>query len=343
MSGGVDSSVAALLLQHAGYEVVGCYMRNWSEDLPGMHCPWAEDLADAKRVATKLGLEFRVLDFERQYKQKVVDYMLAEYRAGRTPNPDVMCNQEIKFRLFYDVAREAGADLVATGHYAQIIDGQLARATDTNKDQTYFLYRIPTDALEHTLFPIGHLHKSAVKQLAAEHGLATATKKESMGICFVGEVDIRQFLRQYIDITAGPIVDETTGEILGTHEGVPFYTIGQRHGLYLASDLPYYVSRKDATTNTIYVTKNLNSPSLWSQSVQLRDIVFRGDATPVGAPKEPATLKVRVRHRAPLINATLDGDKLTFVEPERSLSPGQSVVFYGGPHHEFCLGGGTIA
>lgn len=338
MSGGVDSSVSAILLQEQGYEVVGCYMKNWSEDLPGMHCPWAEDLADAKRVATRLGIDFRIFDFESDYRQKVVDAMLTEYRAGRTPNPDVLCNQEIKFKLFYDVAIEQGADLIATGHYAQIIDGRLARAKDENKDQTYFLYRMPREALARTLFPVGHLPKSEVKQIAANHHLPVATKKESMGICFVGEVDIRHFLKQYLDVKPGPIVDEATGEKLGTHEGVPFYTIGQRHGLYLASDLPYYVSRKDASVNTIYVTKNLNDKNLWTDNVKLESIVL--DELDSEASK---TLLARTRHRGELTPARLDGDTLTFAEPQKALSPGQSVVLYGGPDHRTCLGGGIIA
>jgi len=342
MSGGVDSSVSAILLQEQGYEVVGCYMKNWSEDLPGAHCPWAEDLADAKRVATKLGLDFKVFDFEKEYKQKVVDYMIDEYRAGRTPNPDIMCNQEIKFRLFYDIAISEGADFVATGHYACIERSEqsclsaplLMRAVDEAKDQTYFLARMPQDALEKTIFPVGHLTKSEVKQIAQEHNLSVSAKKESMGICFVGEVDIRQFLKQYIDAEPGPIIDAETGKKVGTHEGVPFYTIGQRHGLYLPSDLPYYVVKKDAVTNTIYVSKNLNSPDLWKTEIKLTDIIKSGDL---------ANIKVRTRHRAPLIEATLDGDTLKLSEPQKALNPGQFVVFYGGDNHQFVLGSAIIA
>ena len=299
-----------------------------------MHCPWAEDLADAKRVATRLGIDFRIFDFEQQYRDRVVEYMLAEYRAGRTPNPDIMCNQEIKFKLFYDVALEQGADLIATGHYAQIIDGQLARAVDEQKDQTYFLARMPHESLERTLFPVGHLTKPEVKRLAAEHNLSVATKKESMGICFVGEVDIRHFLKQYLDVRPGPIVDEQTGEELGTHEGVPFYTIGQRHGLYLASDLPYYVSHKDAETNTLYVTKNLNDENLWKREVKLKSII--------GVSSE-ASFLARTRHRGELIPARLDGDTVVFEEPQKALNPGQFIVFYGGDNHQFVIGSGIIA
>ena len=193
MSGGVDSSLSAVLLKEQGYHVVGVYMKNWSRDLPGMKCPWAADLADAKRVAVKLGIDFKVFDFETEYKQKVVDYMLEEFGKGRTPNPDIMCNQEIKFKLFYETAREQGADLIATGHYARTDGKNLLRVVDENKDQTYFLYRISEEALAHTLFPIGEMLKPDVKKLAAEKGLKNAYKKESMGVCFVGEVGMEDF------------------------------------------------------------------------------------------------------------------------------------------------------
>jgi len=357
MSGGVDSSVSAILLQEQGYEVIGCYMKNWSKDLPGAHCPWAEDLADAKRVATKLGIDFKVFDFESQYKQKVVDYMISEYRAGRTPNPDIMCNQEIKFKLFYDIAIGEGADFVATGHYAQIIDGKLAQAVDTAKDQTYFLARMPREALAKTLFPVGHLKKSEVKQIASDHNLTVASKKESMGICFVGEVDIRQFLKQYIKAEAGPIIDAVTNERVGTHEGVPFYTIGQRHGLYLASDLPYYVIRKDIDNNTLYVSKDLNAPELWSGEVTVKE-VDNGLLRQLRATGEQASetgddrlersavaeeyfdVLARVRHRAPLIPVTLKDNTVRFNEPQKALSPGQFIVFY---QDNFVVGSAVIA
>ena len=261
MSGGVDSSVSALLLQQQGYKVVGVYMKNWSKDLPGMKCPWAEDLADAKRVAVKLGLDFEVWDFEGAYREKVVEYMLEEFRKGNTPNPDVMCNQEIKFKLFYEEAMKRGADFIATGHYARIIDGKLARAVDENKDQTYFLYRISEEALAHTIFPIGDMLKPDVKKMAEENGLHNAYKKESMGVCFVGEVGMKDFLKEYIDIKPGEIREIESEKVLGYHEGAVFYTIGQRHGLYLNGvagevndGLPYYVVKKDTENNIVYVS-----------------------------------------------------------------------------------------
>ena len=200
MSGGVDSSVTAALLVEQGYDVTGVYMKNWSQDLPGMKCPWSEDLADAKRVAVGLGIDFEVFDFENEYRHKVVDYMIDEYRAGRTPNPDIMCNQEVKFKLFLDASLEHGADIIATGHYARTQDGKLLQAADSNKDQTYFLYRITSEALKRTLFPLGDYTKQQVREMARERGLWTASKKESMGVCFVGQVGMSR-RRQAISLT----------------------------------------------------------------------------------------------------------------------------------------------
>lgn len=339
MSGGVDSSLSAVLLQEQGYHVVGVYMKNWSRDLPGMKCPWAEDLADAKRVAVRLGIDFKVFDFETEYKQKVVDYMLAEFKKGRTPNPDIMCNQEIKFKLFYDVAREQGADFIATGHYARIKDGKLEKAVDENKDQTYFLYRISEEALEYTIFPIGDMLKKDVKKLAAKKGLDNAYKKESMGVCFVGEVGMEDFLKEYFELEPGPIVDIDTGETVGTHEGAIFYTLGQRHGLDLGSankgpdvGLPYYVVKKDVDKNIVYVSRNLNASDLWTTELTLEDIILRGE--------KEENIDVRLRHRAPLIPAKLKENKLIFEKPIKRPAPGQSAVFYSG---DICLGGGIIS
>ncbi|MCR5699931.1 MAG: tRNA 2-thiouridine(34) synthase MnmA [Candidatus Saccharibacteria bacterium] len=365
MSGGVDSSVAALLLVEQGYEVVGVYMKNWSEDLPGMKCPWAEDLADAKRVAVKLGIDFEVWDFEQEYKEKVVEYMLTEFRKGNTPNPDIMCNQEIKFKLFYEKAMAAGADFIATGHYARVKDGQLMRAVDENKDQTYFLYRISEEALAHTLFPIGEMKKPEVKKLAEKHGLHNAYKKESMGVCFVGEVGMKDFLKEYIETEPGEIREMESERVLGYHEGVIFYTIGQRHGLYLSGvtgevndGMPYYVVKKDIKNNIVYVSKNLNSDQLWTKELQLKECLFRlggfrsaaarelapaarGDG-PAGRDPERdkhSSISVRLRHRAPLIPATFDGEKLRFEKEIKRPASGQSAVLYDG---EICLGGGII-
>ncbi len=371
MSGGVDSSVSALLLRDQGYDVTGIYMKNWSEDLPGMHCPWAEDLADAKRVATSLDLDFEVWDFEADYKTRVVDYMLSEFQKGHTPNPDVVCNELVKFKLFYDRAIERGADYIATGHYARAEDANLLRAVDENKDQTYFLYRMSDEATARTLFPIGHLTKPEVKKIAAERGLDVATKKESMGICFVGEVGIKDFLSNYLKTIPGEIREVETNQILGYHDGAIFYTIGQRHGLYLGGGLPYYVVKKDLSKNLVYVSRDLNHPELWADQLALTDLHLRNGRTLADLAKIP-DLTVRLRHRGELLPATARvvetntrGDQcsceeykdsgqrlgasssknigllaITFANPVKRPASGQSAVLYAG---EVCLGGGYIA
>ena len=312
--------------------MVGVYMKNWSRDLPGMKCPWAEDLADAKRVAVRLGIDFEVWDFEEAYREKVVEYMLAEFRKGNTPNPDIMCNQEIKFKLFYEKAMEAGADLIATGHYARTDHVDLLRAVDENKDQTYFLYRISEEALRHTLFPIGGMMKPEVKKLAEEKGLHNAYKKESMGVCFVGEVGMKDFLKEYIEVEPGEIREAETDKVLGYHEGAVFYTIGQRHGLYISGGMPYYVVKKDVANNVVYVSKDLNNNNLWIKELKLRNVFVRSET--------PENVQVRLRHRAPLIPATFDGETLKFESKIKRPAAGQSAVLYDG---EICLGGGIIA
>ena len=266
MSGGVDSAFSDYLLKEQGYEVIGVYMKNWSKNLPGMKCPWAEDLADAKRVAVKLGLDFRVFDFEQEYKQKVVDYMLAEYQKGNTPNPDIMCNQEIKFKLFADTAFEQGADMIATGHYACTDGKNLLRAKDENKDQTYFLYRVSADVIPRVLFPVGRMLKPDVKALAEQLGLSVAHKAESMGVCFVGEANMRDFLAEFIETKPGEIRELETDEKLGTHDGAIFYTLGQRHGLNLKAGLPYYVVKKDMDANIVYVSQD--GFSKWNRTIR---------------------------------------------------------------------------
>ncbi len=343
MSGGVDSSVSAILLKEQGYKVTGVYMKNWSKDLPGMKCPWAEDLADAKRVAVQLDLDFEVWDFEEAYKQQVVDYMLAEFKQGRTPNPDVMCNQEIKFKLFFERALAGGADHIATGHYARTDGEHLLQAVDENKDQTYFLYRMSDAATRRSLFPIGHLTKPEVKQLAASYGLDVASKKESMGVCFVGEVGMKEFLQTYLPSTPGEIREAETDQVLGFHDGAIFYTLGQRHGLYLGGGLPYYIVKKNLSLNIVYVSKNLNYSTLWTKQLKLQDLHLRNLLT-VADLASLDRLEVRLRHRAALIPAQLvatpSGCQLTFAEQIKTPAAGQSVVFYDG---EVCLGGGIIA
>ena len=347
MSGGVDSSVAAALLVEQGHEVTGVYMKNWSEDLPGMHCPWAEDVADAKRVAVGLGIDFQVFDFQKEYKQNVVDYMIREYQAGRTPNPDVMCNQEVKFKLFLEASLAAGAEYIATGHYARVehlADGaaRLLRAYDDNKDQTYFLYRVTSEALAKTMFPLGDFTKAEVRKMAKKRDLWTASKKESMGICFVGQVGIREFLSEYIETSPGDIINQQTGAVVGRHDGAIFYTLGQRHGLNVGGGLPYYVVGKDMAKNEVYVSRSIDNTNLWRKELTMADVHW------INQPPKVDTCQVRVRHRALLIDAEIaarvnydDGEKVTVVlsEPQRAVAPGQSAVIYDG---EECLGGGII-
>ncbi len=338
LSGGVDSSVAAALLVEQGYAVTGVYMKNWSKDLPGFPCPWKEDYQDAKRVAVKLGIPFEMFDFEKEYFEKVVEYMLDGFKSGVTPNPDIMCNQEIKFKLFYDVARSKGADFIATGHYARTEAGKLLCAVDDNKDQTYFLYRVSEEALLHTLFPLGEMRKPQVREEAKKRGLVTATKKESMGICFVGKVGIKEFLSQYVSTEHGAIIDQN-GVKIGTHDGAIFYTIGQRHGLDVGGGLPYYVTGKDMKKNEVYVTNDLNDEDLWASEIHLDACHWIKDI-----PKKDGMYMVRTRHRASLVPCqVIDSDDeklhLEINEPIRALSSGQSAVLY---REGVCIGGGII-
>jgi len=346
MSGGVDSSVTAALLKDQGYDVVGVYMKNWTQDVAGFECPWMEDYQDAKRVATKLGIEFKVFDFQKQYKQKVVDYMIDDFKAGRTPNPDIMCNQEVKFKLFLESSLEDGADLIATGHYAKIAKSkkqkaksfELHVAADENKDQTYFLARVTGDALAKTLFPIGdYKTKAEVRAIAKKYGLPTADKKDSQGICFVGQVGIKEFLSQYVQTEPGEIIDQN-GKTIGEHDGAIFYTIGQRHGLNVGGGLPYYVTHKNMKTNTVYVTNDLSDKQLWGKEILLEDLHWINPT--INQKPSTKNLQVRLRYRGPLLDCELKDNKLTLNQEQRAISPGQSAVFYSGNQ---CLGGGIIS
>lgn len=334
MSGGVDSSLSGALLKEQGYDVTGVYMKNWTQDLPGMKCPWADDLADAKRVAVQLDIDFKVFDFETEYKQKVVDYMIDEYKAGRTPNPDIMCNQEVKFKLFLDTALEDGADMIATGHYARVDDGVLKQAEDANKDQTYFLYRVTGQALKHVLFPLGNYTKPEVRNMAAERGLITARKKDSQGICFVGQIGIRDFISQYVTTEPGDIIDQDSGKTVGQHDGAIFYTLGQRRGLDIGGGLPYYVVGKDMDKNQVFVSRNLENSELWHNHINLSDMHWINNA-----PADNSSVQVRIRHRAPLVDAIISEKGLELAQPQRAVTPGQSVVIYD---DQICLGGGIV-
>lgn len=352
MSGGVDSSVTAALLKQQGYDVTGVFMKNWAQDLPGFKCPWREDLADAKRVAVQLGIPFKIYDFQKEYKQKVVDYMLEEFQAGRTPNPDIMCNQEVKFKLFLQTALEDGADLIATGHYARIGNDsstksqapkcKLEQAVDGNKDQTYFLYRVTEEALSKTLFPLGGMLKPDVRKKAKELGLITAAKKDSVGICFVGQIGIKDFLKNFVKTRPGNIVEKESGKVIGPHDGAIFYTIGQRHGLDVGGGMPYYVIGKDMKKNEVYVTTDINDGTLWQKNFTVSDVHWINANFQL--PTATYRLQVRTRHRAPLVDCTLEkvDDQILQVNLKdeiRALTPGQSAVFYD---NETCLGGGII-
>ena len=339
MSGGVDSSVTAALLKEQGYDVTGVYMKNWSQDLPGFVCPWKEDYQDAKRVAVQLGIPFKMYDFEKEYRQKVVDYMIDEYKAGRTPNPDIMCNQEVKFKLFLDTAIADGADMIATGHYARSNSGALLTGIDKNKDQSYFLYRVTEDALKKSLMPIGEYEKPAVRELAKKFGLVTAEKKDSQGICFVGKVGIKEFLEQFVTTEPGNIVDRK-GKVIGEHDGALFYTIGQRHGLDVGGGLPYYVIGKNMEKNEVYVTTDLQDEGLWNGSLLLTDAHWINQP-----PHAEGQYKVRTRYRASLVPIThiekqADGMwKIELGEEVRALTPGQSAVLY---EDDRVVGGGIV-
>jgi tRNA-uridine 2-sulfurtransferase len=339
MSGGVDSSVTAALLKEQGYDVVGVFMKNWTKDIPGFPCPWKEDFQDAKRVAVQLGIDFKVYDFETDYKQKVVDYMISEYKAGRTPNPDIMCNQEIKFKLFLETALGDGADMIATGHYARTKNGQLQTAKNHDKDQTYFLYRVTEEALNKTFFPLGGFEtKDSVRAVAKKLDLTTAGKKDSQGICFVGKVGIKEFLQQYVTSEPGEVINRN-GQVLGEHEGAIFYTIGQRHGLNIGGGLPYYVVGKDMAQNRIIVSTDLDDSKLWSREFNLVDSHWINEP-----PLEEKIYEVRIRYRAPLVKArarNANGDwRLILDDVVRAVTPGQSAVVYEG---ERVVGGGICA
>lgn len=342
LSGGVDSSVTAALLKEQEYRVVGIYMKNWTKSLPGFRCPWEQDLRDAKRIAVQLGIAFEIFDFEDEYFDKVVQYMIDGFKAGLTPNPDIMCNQEIKFRLFFDVCMQKGADYVATGHYAQVdsagTETRLRAAKDPGKDQTYFLYRTKRAELEKTLFPLGNMHKTEVRKKAKELGLVTAEKKDSVGICFVGEIGIKDFLKNYVEYEPGPIINQR-GEQVGEHEGAIFYTIGQRSGMDVGGGLPYYVTGKDMTANTVFVSSDINDDKLWSSSVTLSELSWVGEA-----PQADITYTARIRHLGELHSCTIDitDDQavVRFDEPVRAVTPGQSLVVY---NDDICLGGGIIS
>jgi tRNA-specific 2-thiouridylase len=340
MSGGVDSSVSAALLKKAGNDVTGVFIKVWSPDwLP---CSWKEERRDAMRVAAALDIPFITLDLQEEYKKGVVDYMLDEYKKGRTPNPDVMCNKEVKFGHFFKKAREMGADFIATGHYAQVKEEnnsfKLLEGADKNKDQSYFLWTLGQEELAHTLFPIGHLQKAEVRELAKKFKLPTAEKKDSQGICFIGKVDMKEFLSHYIETKPGNVLNEK-GEVIGAHEGAVFYTSGQRHGFTISektpTDKPYYIIAKDIEKNTITVSHKAHE----HEALQAVTSVVLSNVNLISQDFDVEKIGSRIRYRQQQQVSELADNKVVFKTPQDGVSSGQSVVMYTG---EECIGGGII-
>lgn len=341
LSGGVDSAVSAALLQKAGAHVTGVFIKGWYP--PGMPCTWAEDRRDAMRVAARLGIPFHTLDASAEYKKGVIDYLLAEYAAGRTPNPDVMCNREVKFGAFYEFAKANEAEFIATGHYAQSHDGKLFRGLDESKDQSYFLWAIPSEALAHTIFPVGGIPKSEVRKLAAKFDLPVATKKDSQGVCFLGSISVDEFLRRELHPAAGKAVD-VGGIEVGMHDGTVLYTLGERIALTGAGPGPWFVVKKDLRENVLTVSHEHFVSEENRHSITLRETNWFGvsDMTPTVELK----VEAQYRYHGPRISGTLtraDGGAVTFTPTEaltEQIAEGQSLVIY---IDEECIGGGIIS
>ncbi|MBZ5749347.1 MULTISPECIES: tRNA 2-thiouridine(34) synthase MnmA [Metabacillus] len=343
MSGGVDSSVAALRLKEQGYDVIGIFMKNWDDTDQNGVCTATEDYNDVIEVCNQIGIPYYAVNFEKQYWDKVFTYFLDEYKAGRTPNPDVMCNKEIKFKAFLDHAMSLGADYLATGHYARVEyrDGEykMLRGIDENKDQTYFLNQLGQEQLSKVLFPLGDIEKPKVREMAKKANLATATKKDSTGICFIGERNFKEFLSGYLPAQPG-VMQTLDGEVKGKHDGLMYYTIGQRHGLGIGgSGEPWFAVGKDLEKNILYVDQGFHNELLYSESIIATNVSWVSDQ-----PVKDLSCTAKFRYRqednevtVTMIDATTA--KVTFKKPIRAITPGQAVVFYDG---EVCLGGGTI-
>lgn len=361
LSGGVDSAVSAALLKEQGYEVTGVYMKNWSGDSYGLQadCPWIEEQEDAEKICDHLGIEFRSFNFEKQYREKVVEYFFSEYEKGRTPNPDVMCNKEIKFNIFLEKALSEGADMIATGHYvrketsynqqviykSQISNSNfqnLLKGVDTKKDQSYFLCEIRQEQLQKALFPIGEFEKSKVRELARKFKLPNAEKPDSQGICFIGEINVRDFIKQRLGEKKGKIIDIDSKEVVGEHNGAHFYTTGQREGIGIGgTPEPYFVVGTDTSLNEIYVGIGRKNPALFSKQVEIEKLHL---INPEINLKDVKTLTASVRYRHNPEELTCldlnDGClKYSFKEGQRAITSGQSLVLFDG---DICLGGGVI-
>lgn len=363
VSGGVDSSVSVALLKEQGFDVVGVFIKAWYPDW--LSCTWRDDRRDAMRVCAKLGIPFLTFDLEKEYKKEVIDYMIAEYKKGRTPNPDVMCNKMIKFGAFLKKAKKMGADFVATGHYARLDRGddffqnghrgkflqkpssrlplKLLESKDKEKDQTYFLWTLTQKELKNVIFPVGGFKKSEVRKLAKKFGLITAEKKDSQGLCFLGKISIRDFLKKYIKEKKGKVVDEN-GNVVGTHSGVTFLTIGQRHGFEITEGgidrQPYYVVAKDIKKNLLVVSHKKEEKESFQKEVLIEAVSWT-----LVKPDFAKEYNARIRYRQPVEKCRLEDVskgkiKVVFKKPQRAVSPGQSLVIY---NKEVCLGGGIIA
>ncbi|PXX90858.1 tRNA 2-thiouridine(34) synthase MnmA [Marinobacter vulgaris] len=350
MSGGVDSSVAAWLLKEQGYQVEGLFMKNWDEDDGTEYCTAMADLADARAVADTMGITLHTASFAAEYWDRVFEHFLSEYRAGRTPNPDILCNKEVKFRAFLDYAITLGADYIATGHYTRqrpLSDGsgraQLLKGLDPNKDQSYFLHAVSGERIARTLFPVGELEKPVVRRIAAEQGFITHDKKDSTGICFIGERKFRDFLKQYIPAQPGNI-ETPDGQVIGRHQGLMYHTIGQRQGLGIGGlsefgDEPWYVAEKDLSRNVLVAVQGKHHPLLFARGLLSGPVNWIAGEPPAAEFR----CKAKTRYRQPdqdcVVTAMASGFRVVFDDAQRAVTPGQSVVFY---HGEVCLGGGVI-
>ncbi|GAA6117169.1 tRNA 2-thiouridine(34) synthase MnmA [Apilactobacillus kunkeei] len=350
MSGGVDSSVTAYLLKQQGYDVVGVFMKNWDDTDENGVCTATEDYKDVAKVASEIGIPYYSVNFEKEYWDRVFTYFLNEYKKGRTPDPDVICNKEIKFRAFLDYALDLGADYIATGHYARLQrdeDGHnhLLRGSDDNKDQTYFLSQLSAEQLDRVMFPLGDMPKPKVREIAKEAGLATAEKKDSMGICFIGEKNFKSFLSNYLPATPGKMMT-FDGEVKGNHDGLMYYTIGQRKGLGIGGDgkdnRPWFVVGKDLSKNILYVGKGYENKNLYADYLEASDIFWINDIADRGNDFR-CTAQFRYRQKDVGVTVHLNDDgkslRVDFDDPARAVTPGQAVVFYDGDE---CLGSAII-
>lgn len=349
MSGGVDSSVAAMLLMQQGYQVEGLFMKNWEEDDNSQYCNASVDVADARSVCDTLGIPLHTVNFAAEYWDNVFTNFLSEYKAGRTPNPDILCNREIKFKVFLEYAKQLGANFIATGHYATklVADDHyhLAKAHDLNKDQSYFLYTLGQEQLKYALFPLANLNKQQVREIAAKAGYVNHAKKDSTGICFIGERKFKDFLQTFLPAMPGDIVTEN-GKIIGKHDGLMYYTLGQRQGLGIgglvdAANEPWFVIDKNLTTNQLIVAQGLHHPQLYAPALKAQQLTWVNGA-PI-AYELKCSAKIRYRQDDQECTVFLDASNNTgqviFKDPQRAITPGQSIVFY---NKDICLGGGII-